>query len=68
MSGADEIRYLVLCGFCSNIEHVVGPFKTESDAMLAVSVLEQMPYKDTESNWGEGDTWLSIEERRTVTL
>lgn len=56
-----EIRYLILCGFDTHIEYVVGPFLTESDAMLVVNALSQLEYDD-------GDRWMQIEEREVLTL
>jgi len=65
-----ETRYLVICGFAEDIEEVVGPFKTESDAILAKNTIKQMGYNRPGSNstWGSGDTWVAVEERETITL
>lgn len=63
-----DTRWIVLCGFDTHIETVLGPFLTESDALLAKSVVHQMEYRDTGSSWGEGDTWVRLEEREEITL
>jgi hypothetical protein len=65
-----ERLYLVVCGHAENIEEVVGPYKTESDAILAKNTIQQMKYKRLGSitTWGEGDTWVSVKEREVITL
>lgn len=65
---ADETRWLVILGFDSDIDRVLGPFLTESDAILAKNVAEQMEFKDSGETWGGGDTWVSVERRETITL